>query len=176
MRLFLAFLPEPELREALCRVQDELRRRGVGGRYLSPENLHMTLAFIGEYGDPDAVLEALEPLRAAPLELALEGLGAFGEAWWAGVAANERLDSLDRQLRHLLADAAVPFDRSRFIPHFTLLRHARFARDPRLGTLVVPRAEMTASRVSLMRSTPGKNEMLYTELGSVPLRDSGELF
>ena len=122
MRLFLAILPDPDMRDALCAVQHELRRRGVEGNFTRPENLHLTLAFIGDYPDPDAVLEALSELRFEPFSLALDGLGAFGELWWAGLRGNEALDALVRRLRRALAEAGIPFDRKRFSAHITLAR------------------------------------------------------
>ena len=167
MRLFVAIPLDSGMKKSLRGIQDELRRRGVRGRYTAPENLHLTLAFIGEYPDPDAVLEAMTALRFPPVKLRLSGLGSFGSLWWAGLAEDERLSALVRQLRHALADRAIPFDRKRFLPHITLLRQAAWRGDPELGTVPVPPAEMTAERVSLMLSTRGRSGMLYTELGAV---------
>ena len=171
MRLFLAILLDPDMRNALCAVQHELHRRGVEGNFTPPENLHLTLAFIGDYPDPDAVLEALSELRLEPFSLALDGLGAFGELWWAGLRENEALDALVRRLRRALGDAGIPFDRKSFLPHITLVRKARLRRGTKLGDLPLPAAEMRAARVSLMLSTQGKSGMIYTELGAVGARE-----
>ncbi|MBQ6466153.1 MAG: RNA 2',3'-cyclic phosphodiesterase [Oscillospiraceae bacterium] len=171
MRLFLAILPDPDMRDALCAVQHELRRRGVEGNFTRPENLHLTLAFIGDYPDPDAVLEALSELRFEPFSLALDGLGAFGELWWAGLRGNEALDALVRRLRRALGDAGIPFDRKSFLPHITLVRKAQLRRGTKLGELPLPAAETRAARVSLMLSTRGKSGMIYTELGAVGARE-----
>ena len=168
MRLFVAIPMEGEIKNALRGVQNELRRRGVEGNYTRPENLHLTLAFIGDYPDPDAVLEAMAALRFAPFSLRLGAPGAFEELWWVGLEAGEELETLARRLRSALADEAIPFDRKAFRPHITLIRKPRCKSDPRLGTLAVPDAEMSVGRVSLMLSTRGKRGMIYTELGSVP--------
>ena len=168
MRLFIAIQLSPELRKTLLRVQDELRRRDVEGNYSREENLHLTLAFIGEYPDPDAVLEAMETLRFAPFTLRLEGLGAFESLWWAGLDRSEELYALDRQLRHALADAGIPFDRQRFRPHITLLRRPRCrAGEIRLGELAPAPVGMRVDRITLFCSTQGRNGRIYTELGSV---------
>ena len=66
MRLFIAIQPDRQMKDALRAVQNELRRRGVEGNYTRAENLHLTLAFIGEYPDPDAVLEAMGKLKFEP--------------------------------------------------------------------------------------------------------------
>ena len=168
MRLFVAVQLDKKMKDALRSVQNEMRRRGVEGNYTRPENLHLTLAFIGDYPDPDTVLEAMEDLRFQPFDLELKGLGSFGELWWAGLEGSENLETLARQLRRTLAEAAIPFDRKSFRPHVTLIRQARYRNDPRFDSIAVQQARMTVDRISLMLSTRGKNGMIYTELGGVP--------
>ena len=168
MRLFVAILLDNTVKDALRDVQNQMRRRGVEGNYTRAENLHLTLAFIGDYPDPDAVLGALESVSFTPFALRLAGLGSFGELWWAGLEGSGELDSLARRLRRALANAQIPFDRKAFRPHITLIRKPVFRRDPQLDTLACPETEMRVERVSLMLSTRGKSGMIYTELGSVP--------
>ena len=60
MRLFIAIQFEDEILDALTDFQGDLNAQGVTGNYTKRENLHITLAFIGEYGNPDDVLEAME--------------------------------------------------------------------------------------------------------------------
>ena len=163
MRLFIAIQLDDDVKDALTVMQASLRARRVGGNYTRLENLHLTLAFIGEYGDPDYVLDVLKSVPFAPFPLRLEGFGCFGDLYWCGLARQDALDAYVRRLRRALAEAGIPFDRKRFSPHITLLRRASAERLP---ALAVPNASMTARRVSLMRSERGKNGMLYTELGA----------
>ena len=167
MRLFVAILLEPGMRKALCRLQDGLRRRGMEGNWTRPENLHLTLAFIGDYPDPDAVMETLGTLRFESFRLEPDGFGAFGELWWVGLAESRELEALVRRLRHALADAGIPFDRKPFRPHITLIRKPRFPQRAEPFSVGPPKAGMTVERVSLMLSTRGRTGMIYTELGSV---------
>ena len=171
MRLFVAIPMEGEIKTALRGIQNELRRRGVEGNYTRPENLHLTLAFIGEVPDSDAAAEAIAALRFRPVTLRLGGLGAFGELWWIGLEDGGELDALARRLRRALAESGVPFDRKTFRSHITLIRQPKYRNDPRLGTLAVPEAETRVDKISLMLSTRGKNGVIYTELSSVPARD-----
>ena len=85
MRIFVALEPSPAFRDALSAVQDRLRSAGVTGRYLTPDNLHLTLAFIGEW--PAAVTGLLPAVRE-PFPITLSHLGVFPEArvLWAGTA------------------------------------------------------------------------------------------
>ena len=168
MRLFLAVNFNEEILAALEETQSLLEKRGLRGRYAPPENLHLTLAFIGEYPDPDRVLEVMDTVDFAPFPLALEGFGRFGDLWWAGLAPSEPLNALVRRLRRALAEAGIPFDRKRFSPHITLARKGVF--DGKPPAAEVPKAEMTVKRFSLMRSDRGKRGILYTELGGKDAR------
>ena len=160
MRLFIAIPLSEAMRRALADAQAEMRRQNVRGNYTPPENLHLTLAFIGEYPDPEAAVEAL-PVPE-PFDLTLCGIGAFGDLWWAGLERSDPLNDYVRTLRHALSDANIPFDRKRFSPHITLLRRAQGR-----PVLQIPQATMTARRVCPMRSDRGKNGMIYTEIGGV---------
>ena len=167
MRLFIAIQLDDSVKAALTAVQSTLRASRVGGNYTKIENLHLTLAFIGEYGDPDRVLDVMRGVPFAPLPIALDGFGSFGDLYWCGLARQEQLTAYVGRLRRALAEADIPFDRKRFSPHITLLRKASVDRLPGVA---VPEASMTAERVSLMRSERGKNGMIYTELGTADAR------
>ena len=125
MRLFIAIPLGDAMRDAVRDVQDEFRRSGVRGNYTRVENLHLTLAFIGEYADADYVLETMASVQPRPFELRLRGIGAFGDLWWIGLDQSAALVGCARGLRRALADAGIPFDRKRFSPHITLMRSDR---------------------------------------------------
>ena len=163
MRLFTAILLNDDLRRAAMSVQAAFRRGGVRGNYTRPENLHLTLAFIGEYPDPDDVLDAIHSVPFTPFELRLQGVGTFGDLWWLGFEDSPPLAACARSLRHALADAGIPFDRKRFSPHITLVRRAECGPKGMPG-VAVPRASMTAGRIALMRSDRGRDGMIYTEI------------
>ena len=165
MRLFIAIELNETLQGALTEVQNALRLRGVGGNYTKIENLHLTLAFIGEYSDPDSVLEVMRTVPFRPFPLRLEGFGSFGDLYWCGISGQTELTAYVRRLRHALAEMDIPFDRKRFSPHITLLRKA-VCRGKMPG-VTMPEAGMEVTRISLMRSDRGKTGMIYTELGAV---------
>ena len=52
MRLFIAIPFEPPMLDALTQVQASLKAGGVRGGFTARQNLHMTLAFLGEVRDP----------------------------------------------------------------------------------------------------------------------------
>lgn len=170
MRLFVAILLSDELKAALTDARRALRERGVRGRFSPEENLHLTLAFLGEYPSAGRVLDALQTMRFAPFSLRLRGLGRFDDLWWAGVEDSAPLNKLAKDVRDTLERNGIPFDPKDFSPHITLLRKA--AGDP--PEIPVAPAEMSVRRVTLLRSDPGPTGMRYTALGSVPAALPGE--
>lgn len=168
MRLFIAIQFSPEILDALLHIQSEMKSFDVRGRYAPPENLHLTLAFIGEYGNPDAVMDALASVPFEPFPLRLDRLGNFGDLYWAGIADNPPLAAFVKRLRRALADRNIPFDRKRFSPHITLVRKAEYYGETPLPPVHAPEGEMEVRGVSLMRSDRGKHGMIYTEIGLIP--------
>jgi len=163
VRLFIAIQLSEKMRMAISDVQEDLRRQGVRGNYTPRENLHLTLAFIGEYNDPDRVLDILEQVPMESFEISLDGMGAFGDLWWIGLTPSKAMQSYVRQLRRAMAEGDIPFDRKRFSPHITILRRASVD-IAKVKIQPVERVSMVAVHASLMRSDRGRNGMIYTEI------------
>jgi RNA 2',3'-cyclic 3'-phosphodiesterase len=124
-RLFVALpLPDPVKRSL------EPLARGLGDvRWLSGDQQHLTLRFIGEVdqGRVDEVAEALALVEGLPFELKLEGLGHFpprGEpkVLWVGVAKSTELVALKRRIDRALAAIDLLPETRKFVPHVTLAR------------------------------------------------------
>jgi 2'-5' RNA ligase len=100
-----------------------------GARWLEPDELHMTVRFIGEVDGLafDDVLAALDDVRLAPFALALCGVGHFpprGEprVLWAGLERSDALRSLHDRVESVLVRAGVEPERRKFAPHVSLAR------------------------------------------------------
>ena len=171
MRLFIAIALSEQMKAALVKARSGMYDRGVRGNYTPEENLHLTLAFIGEYPGPEPVLEALSAVSFSPFELQLDGFGCFGDLWWAGMRESAPLIALARKVRHALAESGIPYDRKRFSPHVTLLRKARGS----VPGIDIERASMAVDSFSLMRSDRGKSGMIYTEIGRITAGKNGEV-
>ena len=163
MRLFIAIRLSDAMKDALTVAQDEMYAHGVRGNFTTRENMHLTLAFIGEYPDKEQVMDALSSVSFSSFSICLKGMGCFRDLWWAGMEESAPLTAVVRRIRRALAENNIPFDRKRFSPHITLLRRA----TGRLPGVQLRPASMTVRAVSLMRSDRGKNGMIYTELGAI---------
>jgi 2'-5' RNA ligase len=81
MRLFVAADLDVASREACARVAEHLRERGWPGRWVAPENYHLTVAFLGSVDParlPDVVKAVQDAApRVAPFDVPLDAVGAF---------------------------------------------------------------------------------------------------
>ena len=164
MRLFIAIQLSDDIRNSLSAVQTYLKDHGVRGNYTKVENLHLTLAFIGEHSDPDFVLEVIRSVPFASFPVRIEGFGSFGDLYWCGIGENNSLISYVKRLRRALAKNGIPFDRKKFSPHVTLIRRAEYDRRRGFPGVAIPDMSMRVSDISLMRSDRTKSGMVYTEV------------
>lgn len=165
MRLFIAIEFDRKIINSLKQVQGSLKACGLRGRYTREENLHLTLAFIGEYDDPDKVLRVMKevPFEAFPLEI--DGMGRFGDIYWAGLKDNPSLSSYVKALRDKLKDNGIPFDKKKFSPHITLVRDGKFQKEDGSLPEWMPEMKMKVKSIALVKSEFTNNGMKYTVIG-----------
>ena len=160
MRLFVAVQLSDEMKAALLSTMHDLKKAGVKGSYTPGANLHLTMAFIGEFKDPEAVKKVIQSVPFKPFKLSLDGLGAFDNTLWAGIKGNQGLKTLAKDLRAALTAAGIPCDTQAFVPHVTLIRRA----SGRWQSVPAPRGDMMVKNLSLMRSDLQDGKRVYTEL------------
>ena len=171
MRLFIAIQFNNRILTSLKKLQSDLRTAGLRGRYAKEENLHLTLAFIGEYDDPNKVLEAMAEVPFEPFAIELSGMGRFGDLYWAGLAENPDLIDYVKRLRKSLSAHNIPYDKTKFSPHITLVRRGSFAAPkpaiPRILQDAKISAKTSVNAVSLVKSEFTKDGMKYTTLEEI---------
>ncbi|WP_372706878.1 RNA 2',3'-cyclic phosphodiesterase [Brevundimonas sp.] len=140
IRLFTALALPDDVAETLKRRQTGL----PGAKWRSDEQLHITLTFYGEIDERRADDLAVELERAAtggPFDIALAGVGAFGDghstqAVWAGVAPSERLTVLAGRCRAAAERAGIIVERRDYRPHLTLAYLRPQANPVRIGAWI----------------------------------------
>ncbi|MFW5857205.1 MAG: RNA 2',3'-cyclic phosphodiesterase [Planctomycetota bacterium] len=140
MRLFVALELDETTRAALVEAIARLREHSPKIKWVRPEQLHVTVRFLG-----DVVEDELRPVcaavdaaaaQAAPFVLEVAGLGCFPDlrrprVLWAGAAGGaDAAAELHDALKAELAPLGFDPDRRAYRPHVTLGRikapgHAR---------------------------------------------------
>lgn len=165
MRLFVAVNFTDEMKDALVECQKKLIY-GHENERINPtvrENLHMTLAFIGEYQEPERVKKALGTLEWEQFTISPGKLGRFGDLYWLGIENGREAEKLSSKVRALLSGNGIPFDTKPMKPHITLVRELKLDKIPGIPPAKVG---MIVNRVSLMKSERIKGRMVYTEIWS----------
>jgi 2'-5' RNA ligase len=176
IRLFVAIeLPE-DVRQRIAAM-----RGGVpGARWLHPENMHVTVRFIGgvDEGTCHDIDAALSQIRAPAFDIMLEGVGFFGAARTARVlfvpvAPSRPLAFLHDKIESALVRMGLEPEDRKFQPHVTLAR-LRSAPPRRLLDFVSANnlfraGPIAISNFTLFSSARGEGRSVYTPEAVYPL-------
>jgi 2'-5' RNA ligase len=130
MRLFIAIEISPDVRAALAALLKEFRALAPQVKWVRPENMHITLKFLGETDNSKlaAIQAALSAIRSSqPVTLHFRGLGFFpnekrAKVFWAGMEASPNLPSLAAEIDQAMHKLGFPLEDRPFSPHLTLAR------------------------------------------------------
>ena len=161
MRLFVAIPLSEEMKKVLVGCMHDLKKQGAEGNYVPAQNLHVTLAFIGEYDDPERVKEVMKTVPFQEFRMSLSEMGNFGNILWAGIKGNQKLKTYAKELRSALSANGIPCSQEKFVPHITLVRGAAVKKA---CTVRLPKADMMVKKVSLMKSVQKGGGVVYKEL------------
>lgn len=183
-RTFVAVLIDEHLKKSICGVQREIRQLAPDVKWVAPENLHVTLKFLGDVTEdvlPD-VFAAVERAAAstAAFELSVSGLGAFpnprnARVVWVGIEkGRDELVGLASSVESELVATGFAQEEKPFKAHITIGR-TRPGRGP--GRLADGIARIDAgslgsqqiSSVSVMRSDLQPGGPVYTVVKTVQL-------
>lgn len=176
MRLFVALNLPDGVRGSLIEATSPLRDARFPVKWVRPENVHLSLKFLGEVADtrePEivrAMTQAVQGARSIPLHI--EGFGVFPDfrrprVIWAGVDPEPALELLQHAVEQAFAPLGFPGDGRPFRPHLTLGRASREAKpgdfrglEAALGGIAFDRAAVVGE-VDLMQSTPQGGGSVY---------------
>jgi len=131
MRTFIAIeLPE-EIKTILSRIQDELKQTHADVKWVKPENIHLTLKFLGEI-EQDLVKKIQSALseiaqKNSIFTLGLSNIGAFPKLQyprvvWIGIKHDQRFFEIAGDLEKGLIKIGLPAESRPFSSHITLGR------------------------------------------------------
>ncbi len=190
MRLFVGVELDDRVRAAAADLAERLRRRlqrsriRVNARWIAPENLHVTLWFIGEVNDERGaeIARALEPAFATPsFDLHVKGCGAFPPSgpprvFWLGLASGaDSVRCVYDEVKDRLAPLGFEPEKRLYSPHLTIARikdidrgAARRVRET-LADVPADCGSCRVAAVTLFRSRLSPKGASYEPLLRVPL-------
>lgn len=172
MRLFVAILFPEEVKNRLLDEIGRLRRAAERGNFTRRENLHMTLAFLGEV-PPQKVPKIRAAMDEAGAQsgkctLKFTGFGRFrgrnGDLIFMKTDGGRALTDMQARLAGALKAAGFALEDRAFRPHITLGREVRPAPGETLNPETAPFLWDGVAAISLMRSERIGGKITYTEM------------
>ena len=185
-RTFIGVAVGETMRASAKAMQQTLARSGADVKWVEPENLHVTLLFLGEIDDADMVNACRIAAKAAateqPFILRVGGVGAFPtprrpKVLWGGITEGaEALVRLHAAIEGPLLELGAYRQEERgYTPHLTLGRAAGEA-DANLLAAELPKhlswnaGQTPVEEVLVYRSEMRRDGMEYSVLARSPLK------
>jgi len=183
MRTFIAIEIPSEIKSALAALQNELRRAGAEVSWTKPENIHLTLKFLGEVDERRiGEVEKVCVDSAAEFPSFALSLGATGvfpnsrqpRVLWAGLSGDvEKTDEMRRRLDERLALIGFGREEKGFQPHLTIGRMKSNRKSRELLALTdshpLPALSFVVSEIVLMKSELHPAGARYTPLAKASM-------
>ena len=141
MRTFIALpLPTPIAQQLVRSLAPRHARIQAGVRWVPPENMHLTLRFLGETSNRQVfdLVSRLDQLQDLPaFDLSFSRFGVF-PAWkspntiWLGFEKTSDLENLADTTESIVRTCDFPHENKPFTPHLTV---ARVKRNPQSNTV-----------------------------------------
>lgn len=158
-------------------------------RWVSPENIHLTIKFLGDVSPNQLELLthtlASEARALAPFTLQIGGLGCFPNprrprVIWVGVQAPAELAHLQHAIESAAGKIGYPPEEKPFSPHLTIGRVRSQSEPPALLRSLLEQSQAARlgaadiHAVHLYRSELKPGGAIYSHLCSAPLGDQEE--
>jgi 2'-5' RNA ligase len=146
MRLFLGIPITPALRDQVVELQKHFQTSGADITWTAPQNLHITVKFLGELTKEQAglVKQAMTSRLSTiePFQMALRGVGGFptreqARVIWAGIShGKDPLEKLADAVEKAYGPLGFPTEQKPFRAHLTIGRTRSMAGHKRLVKLL----------------------------------------
>jgi 2'-5' RNA ligase len=185
MRCFIAIDISDDIKKSIAKVIENLGYKIKGIKWVDPQNIHLTLKFLGEIDDKkiNLINERLSILskRHSVFDVSISNVGGFPnlknpKVLWVGINDSEKLTNLYNELENALFEIGFGKENRKFSPHLTIAR----IKDKRDADLILRHimeyknyffGEMKVCEIVLMKSTLKPSGAEYTKLNVFKLLD-----
>jgi RNA 2',3'-cyclic 3'-phosphodiesterase len=190
MRAFIAIELPQETKDAIGKLQAVLKQAGADVKWVKPENIHLTLKFLGEVAD-NKIIEVVNILEESVK--GSEGfyirpcsIGAFPKipspkVIWIGIdKGGSQTKLIAQELEERLAQTGIPKEGRPFSSHITIGRTRSFLKcDKLIRELINLEAnfegrlqEFPAAKLTLFKSTLTPQGPVYEAVSSTKLKNA----
>jgi len=190
MRLFVALEIPEAVRENLAAIRENFLSIGSKLRWVPPENLHVTLKFIGSVPAEklEAIIEALRRVRVdKSVKLNFNGMGGSAAGvYWVAIEPCPALEKLAADIDRCLEPIGIVKEDRVFHPHVTVARFKDRGILKKINDLIHENAihgdgrylkcefgSMTPTEFHLMESKTLPTGPIYSKVQSFPFTAAG---
>lgn len=175
MRAFVCIeITSRYIHDIISKIRDTLELKE---KPIKVENLHFTLAFLGEIDSSDRVMAALQRVKMEPFHITLSGLGAFPSAknprilWMNTTHGSESLIQLANDIQESLMAINYYTPTKKFKPHLTI---CRIKHETNFGNKLEEFSNesfhsQSITKFKLKQSVLDSKGAIYSDLGEVRL-------
>ena len=161
-RLFFALRPDEDARERLAWAQTGFEARAA--HPVSPDNFHLTLAFLGEVParERDCYARAGGTVEIPRFRVTLDRFGCFSKkplCWLGPSVIPEELRTLHKRLQRAITPCGY-YERREFRPHVTLFRKAAGLEAPDKAPVI----DLRVDRFFLVESVQKNSGVVYVPI------------
>ena len=181
MRCFIAIELPPAVKSALGSLLEELKKSPADIRWVNPNNIHLTLKFLGNVNEKNipGVINIMDAAckQYQPLTLELKGLGIFPDInrpriLWIGAEGNSVLKGLQRDIEYGMAKIGFEREDRKFTAHLTLGRFRSLRGKEDILEKIKLRGNVSlgainVSSISLMKSDLSPEGSRYARIAEV---------
>ena len=172
MRLFIALNFDEPTKDKLCDTMQRLKMVVQSGKFTLRDNLHLTVAFIGEVQQAKLqnIKAAMSKVEEKPFSLHLGGVGCFrrdnGSILWVGADKSRALLSIHDQLCERLSKSGFAVEMREYKPHLTLAREFTLPEgfDLEQFSNDTEQIKMQVKSIDLMKSERVNGKLTYTRI------------
>lgn len=175
VRAFVGFFTTKKIREVEEKIMEEVKN-SITGKWVEPQNLHMTLQFLGDITERQAidVIKNLQQIakKTIPFKIKYKGMGVFPDlkkarVLWIGVSeGSNRLKNLAKEVEKMNARSGIKPNSKNFVPHVTICRLKKYDKKALTHLLnkyrTVEFGEEEVNKIALISSSLTSVGPIYT--------------